>query len=62
MDTDAEAIREMSPREISVAEPISLVLENPDTARSARNILQWRSYLPRACVKTMIKMGWDQTT
>jgi hypothetical protein len=30
--------------------------------RSANNIIQWRSYLPEDCVKTMIQMGWDSTT
>jgi hypothetical protein len=33
-----------------------------DAARSARNISLWMSYLPKDCVKTMIRMGWDQTT
>jgi hypothetical protein len=33
-----------------------------DAARSEQNILQWMSYLPADCVKTMIEMGWDITT
>jgi hypothetical protein len=33
-----------------------------DAARSEQNILQWMSYLPEDCVKTMIEMGWDITT
>ena len=33
-----------------------------DAARSARNISLWKSYLPTACVRTMIRMGWDYTT
>jgi hypothetical protein len=33
-----------------------------DTARSEENILQWMSYLPEDCVRTMIAMGWDVTT
>lgn len=32
------------------------------TARSEENISQWKSYLPGACIQTMIKMGWDKTT
>jgi hypothetical protein len=32
------------------------------TARSKENILQWRTYLPEDCVKTMIDMSWDVTT
>jgi hypothetical protein len=31
-------------------------------ARSAKNISLWKSYLPTACVRTMIRMGWDYTT
>jgi len=34
----------------------------PYAARSMRNILYWRSFLPEDCVLTMIKMGWDRTT
>jgi hypothetical protein len=34
----------------------------PDAARSEENILQWMSYLPEDCVRTMIEMGWDVTT
>jgi hypothetical protein len=34
----------------------------PYAARSKRNILYWRSFLPEDCVLTMIKMGWDRTT
>jgi hypothetical protein len=31
-------------------------------ARSARNILQWKAYLPHDCIERMIAMGWDRTT
>jgi hypothetical protein len=33
-----------------------------DAARSAKNIALWNSYLPAACVRTMVRMGWDYTT
>jgi hypothetical protein len=33
-----------------------------DAARSEENILQWMSYLPEDCVRTMIEMGWDVST
>ena len=33
-----------------------------DAARSDQNILQWTSYLPEDCIRTMIAMGWDVTT
>ncbi len=32
------------------------------SAHSARNILQWKAYLPRDCIARMIAMGWDRTT
>jgi hypothetical protein len=31
-------------------------------ARSEENILQWMSYLPEDCIRTMIAMSWDVTT
>jgi len=33
-----------------------------DAARSEQNVLQWMSYLPEDCVRTMIDMGWDLST
>jgi hypothetical protein len=30
--------------------------------RSEGNILQWMSYLPEDCIKTMIAKGWDVST
>lgn len=30
--------------------------------RSEDNILQWMSYLPEDCIRTMILMGWDVST
>jgi hypothetical protein len=62
MDADAEGIVKMRQRERAVAAPVGEKLERPHTARSTRNILQWESYLPKACIKTMIKMGWDRNT
>jgi hypothetical protein len=38
--------------------PLSAV----DAKRSAKNIRQWNAYLPTACVRTMVRMGWDYTT
>jgi hypothetical protein len=37
-------------------------LRAADAARSAKNISLWNSYLPTACVRTMVRMGWDYTT
>jgi hypothetical protein len=33
-----------------------------DIAHSEQNILQWMSYLPEDCIRTMVLMGWDLTT
>jgi hypothetical protein len=33
-----------------------------DAKRSAKNIARWNAYLPAACVRTMVQMGWDYTT
>jgi hypothetical protein len=35
---------------------------NAEVVRSENNILEWMSYLPEDCVRTMITMGWDVTT
>jgi hypothetical protein len=37
-------------------------LSREDARRSAKNITRWNSYLPAACVRTMVRMGWDYTT
>jgi hypothetical protein len=33
-----------------------------EAAHSENNILQWKAYLPKDCIRTMIEMGWDITT
>jgi hypothetical protein len=45
-----------------VAPPAELRVNADDAARSEENILQWMSYLPEDCIRTMIEMGWDVTT
>ena len=42
--------------------PIGWDPDEDDATRSRKNILQWRSFLPKDCVDTMIRMGWDFTT
>jgi len=37
-------------------------LRAADAKRSVKNILEWNSFLPAECVKTMVRMGWDYTT
>jgi hypothetical protein len=44
------------------AAPVEAWTTDPEVARSEENILQWMSYLPEDCIRTMIDMGWDVTT
>jgi hypothetical protein len=44
------------------AAPVEVRANEDDVARSEENILQWMSYLPEDCIRTMIDMGWDVTT
>jgi hypothetical protein len=44
------------------AAPIDALAHHDQVARSKRNILLWKSYLPKDCVNAMIHMGWDFTT
>jgi len=54
----AELIGEPS----DIAAPAEAWVNDADVARSEENILQWMSYLPQDCIRTMIAMGWDVTT
>ena len=47
---------------LNIAALIGARANASDSARSEKNILQWVAYLPRNCVKTMIRMGWNKTT
>jgi len=38
------------------------VRADDEIRRSEDNILQWMSYLPEDCIRTMITMGWDVST
>jgi hypothetical protein len=44
------------------AAPIEVRAKAAEVARSEENVLQWMSYLPEDCIRTMIAMGWDITT
>jgi len=35
---------------------------DPSLPHFEQNILEWLTYLPMACVKRMVQMGWDITT
>jgi hypothetical protein len=47
---------------LDAAAPAEARVNNAEIARSEDNILQWMSYLPEDCVRSMIQMGWDLTT
>jgi hypothetical protein len=66
MGTEAHArsqsFIEMPKECLSRASPTIQCESDADIARSEENILQWMSYLPDECIRTMILMGWDVTT
>ena len=37
-------------------------IASPDIARAAANIEAWMTYLPKNCVRTMVRDGWHWTT
>ena len=43
------------------AEDLEPLPEAAQVARSARNIAQWRTYLPMDCVAAMVRQGWDRS-
>jgi hypothetical protein len=53
---------EFSGEPSEAAAPVEARVNEDDAARSEENILQWMSYLPEDCIRTMIDMGWDVTT
>jgi hypothetical protein len=65
MDTDAQTLHglffEVHAESSGAAAPV-VSPANDDVARSENNILQWMSYLPEDCIRTMIQMGWDVST
>lgn len=50
------------PLDTNDAAPADAGVNYDDVVRSENNILQWMSYLPEDCIRTMIAMGWDVTT
>jgi hypothetical protein len=64
MDPSSQAREVLSdaPQDAAAASGTIDEADKAQSERSARNILAWMAYLPKACVKTMIKMGWDRNT
>src|SRR5450755_1909737 len=44
--------------EMNVNLPGSSKRNDADIARSAENVLEWMTYLPKDCVKVMVEHGW----
>ena len=53
---------EMPKECLDIALPAIKYESAADLAHSEENILQWMSYLPEDCIRTMVLMGWDITT
>lgn len=52
----------MRRRSYQQADLCHIPLRAADAKRSVKNILEWNTYLPADCVRTMVRMGWDYTT
>ena len=65
MDTNAQVTQrcfvEISSESLHAILPIDARADD-GVRRSEDNILQWMSYLPEDCIRTMIAMGWDIST
>jgi osmotically-inducible protein OsmY len=48
--------------EMDVTLPGTSLRHDIDIARSAENVLQWTTYLPRDCVKVIVENGWITLT
>ena len=66
METDTQVQQrvsgELQTEPSDATAPVEVRVNDVDAARSEENILQWMSYLPEDCSRTMIDMGWDVTT
>ena len=65
MDTNAQVTQRLFVESPSESLDAILTIDaraGDDVRRSEDNILQWMSYLPEDCIRTMISMGWDIST
>jgi hypothetical protein len=64
MDTNTQVLERCFGKGLSESSDALLAISArvDDVERSERNILQWMSYLPEDCIKTVIAMGWDIST
>jgi hypothetical protein len=65
MDTNTQVLQQFFLEGSSESSDAVLLVKaqaDDDIRRSEDNILQWMSYLPEDCMRTMIAMGWDVST
>ena len=63
METDTQSpLRFFVDIPVDTSDTAAAGVNYADVVRSENNILQWMSYLPEDCIRTMIAMGWDVTT
>jgi hypothetical protein len=53
---------EMQSQSLSIAARADARETATDIAHSENNIMQWMTYLPEDCIRTMVLMGWDINT
>jgi hypothetical protein len=51
-----------SSADTSVALNGSIMRNDPGLAKAAANVARWKTYLPQACICTMMSDGWHWTT
>jgi hypothetical protein len=59
---DVESLLESSGLAFSKSEWETIRPTDMESAHAAANIREWRSYLPAACVNSMIDDGWQWST
>jgi hypothetical protein len=65
MDTNTQVLQQCFLQGVSdLSDDILPMDTRTDDAirRSEVNVLDWMSYLPADCIRTMIAMGWDVST
>jgi hypothetical protein len=66
MDTQAHVPHRpliyMQSESLAVAARADVRQAAADIAQSEKNIMQWVTYLPEDCIRTMVLMGWDINT
>jgi hypothetical protein len=48
--------------ETSAADDQAIRRHRMQASRPAENLESWMAYLPKDCIATMVRMGWDRDT